>query len=141
MAREESLRSISLKADSSIAVYTGVSGQPGSPVDNAGFQYRFVKVTGTNTAGLCTAAANEVPIGVLQSKPQYLNNGATVGIHGVSKVRGGGVVAAGNAIKIDSVGRGVAATLPADAALVVGIALDACAAADDLFTVLLTTKA
>ena len=58
MAYDEAIRSISLDADSSIAVYTGVPGLPGSADPNGGKQYRFVKVTGAGTVGLATAAAN-----------------------------------------------------------------------------------
>lgn len=81
---EESLRSISLVADSSIGVYTGVPGIPGSAVPNSGKQYRFVKVTGSDQAGLVAGAA--AAIGVLQNKPQKVGAAATVGIRGVSNV-------------------------------------------------------
>jgi hypothetical protein len=83
MSYEESLRSISLVADSSIGVYTGVPGQPGSAVPNAGKQYRFLKVTGSDQAGLAGAGA---VIGVLQNKPQKVGAAATVAIRGVSNV-------------------------------------------------------
>ena len=123
MAFEEAIRSISLQADASLAVWTSVPGQPGSAAPNGGKQYRFVKVTGEATAGLADTTANEVVVGVLQNKPQVTNQAATVAIRGVSKVIAGGTVAAGAAVKVDSQGRAVAATLPADAALKVGIAL------------------
>ena len=110
MAFEEAIRSISLQADASLAVWTSVPGQPGSAAPNGGKQYRFVKVT------------DEVVVGVLQNKPQVTGQAATVAIRGVSKVIAGGTVAAGDAVKVDSEGRGVAATLPADASLVVGVA-------------------
>src|SRR3954469_6864356 len=84
MAYEESLRSITLNADSSLAVYTGVPGQPGSADPNGGKQYHFVKVTGVHQVGL--AAATGAVHGVLQNKPQNTGNAATVGIRGVSKV-------------------------------------------------------
>lgn len=83
MSYEESLRSISLVADSSIGVYTGVPGQPGSAVPNAGKQYRFLKVTGSDQAGLAGAGP---AIGVLQNKPQKVGAAATVAIRGVSNV-------------------------------------------------------
>ena len=72
----------------------------------------------------------------MQNKPQYADSAATVGIRGVSKVEAGGTVVAGNAIKVDADGQGVAATLPADAALVVGVALSG-AAVGQLFTCLI----
>jgi len=136
MAYEDSLRSVTLNADSTLAVYTGVPGLPGSADPNGGKQYNFVKVTGARQCGLATAAANEIPVGVLQNKPQYTGQAATVGLRGISKVEAGGNVSAGNAIKIKATGQGVAATLPADVALVVGIALSS-AADGQIFTCLL----
>ena len=121
MAFEEGLRSISLNADSTLAVYTSVPGQPGSADPNGGKQYRFVKVTGASQVGLADATANEVVVGVLQNKPQYTGQSATVAIRGVSKVQAGGNVNAGQAVKVKNTGEAVAATLPADAALVVGV--------------------
>jgi hypothetical protein len=140
MAYEEAIRSITLKANSTVAAFTGVPGQPGSADPNGGKQYYFVKATSTaGTCGLADATANELVLGVLQNKPQYDTQAATVAIRGVSKVVAGtGGVAAGDAIKVDGTidGTGVTATLPADAALVVGIALGA-ASAGALFPCLL----
>jgi len=140
MAFEEAIRSISLKANASLAVYTGVPGQPGSADPNGGNQYKFVKATATDsTVGLADATANELILGVVQNKPQYENMAATVAIRGVSKVVAGtGGVSAGDAIKVDGVidGTGITATLPTDAALVVGVAL-ADAGAGELFPCLL----
>jgi len=84
MSYEESLRSVSLVADSSIGVYTGVPGLPGSAVPNSGKQYRFLKVTGSDQVGLAAAAG--LAIGVLQNKPQKVGAAATVGIRGISNV-------------------------------------------------------
>lgn len=123
MAFEEAIRSVSLNADSTLAVYTGVPGQPGSATPNSGKQYRFVKVTGASQVGVADATANEVVVGVLQNKPQYTGQAATVAIRGVSRVQAGGTVNAGSAVKVKNTGEAVAATLPADAALVVGVAL------------------
>jgi hypothetical protein len=140
MAYDESLRSITLDADSSVVSATGVAGQPGAPADHGGKQYCFVKVTGARTVGLATAAANEVVIGVLQNKPQALGHACTVAISGVSLVRAGGSYSAGAALKLDANGRVVAATLPADAALVVGVAISASTGADQIQTALLRVK-
>lgn len=123
MAFEEGLRSISLNADDTLAVYTSVPGQPGSADPNGGKQYHFVKVTGTTQVGLADATANDIVVGVLQNKPQYEGQSATVAIRGVSKVQAGGNVNAGQAVKVKNTGEAVAATLPTDAALVVGVAL------------------
>lgn len=140
MAYEETLRTITLDADASLAVYTGVPGQPGSLDPNQGFAYRFVKVTGAHLAGLADTTANEVVIGVLQSKPQVTNMAATIAIAGVSFVTAGtGGVAAGDRIKVDSVGKGVTATPATDDAKNVGVALGS-AAAGALFPCLLRLR-
>lgn len=106
MSYEESLKSISLDADASIGIYTGVPGMPGSAVPNSGMQYRFVKLTGSHTVGLCTAAT-DVVVGILQNKPQKPGAAATVGIYGVSNVIAGAAVTAGTFVAPDSVGRAV----------------------------------
>ena len=137
MAYEEILKSITLDADSSLAVWTSVPGQPGSADPNGGKQYYFVKVTGSNTCGLADGDANEIVVGVLQNKPQVTGAAATVAISGVSLVTAGGNVNAAAAVKNDGTGKAVAATLPADAALVLGIALKS-GASGELIPVLLT---
>jgi Uncharacterized conserved protein (DUF2190) len=96
MAYEESLRSITLNADSSIGIYTGVPGQPGSPDPHGGKQYHFVKVTGVHQCGL--AAATGDVVGVLQNKPQGTGQAATVAIAGVSKVVSDVAITAGDPI-------------------------------------------
>jgi hypothetical protein len=134
---DESIRSITLDADSSLAVYTGVPGLPGSASPNKGKQYCFVKVTGAHQCGLADGDANEITIGVLQNKPQVTGAACTVALRGVSLVEAGGNITAGQAIKVQTTtGNGVAATLPADAALVVGVAVGG-AASGQLVPVLL----
>jgi len=132
VAYEESLRSITLTSDATLAVRTGVSNAPGSPVDNAGNQYRFVTVKGEHLAG--RADDNDVVVGVLQNKPQVPNEAATVGIRGVSKVRVSGAVAAGTGVVSGADGRGAAAGA-GNAGL--GIALTSATEADELISVLL----
>ena len=109
MAYNENISTISLKADSSIAVYTGVPGLPGSADPNGGFQYRFVKVTGADTVGLADGSGNEIPVGVLQNKPQVVNAAATVAFAGVTLVELGDSVNAGDGVQNDSDGKGVSA--------------------------------
>lgn len=133
MAFEENLYSISLAADDSIAVYTGVPGQPGSPQPNSGFQYRFVKVTGKSQVGLCKAAADRA-IGVLQNKPQVTGQAAQVGIWGVTLMQAGGAIAAGDMITSDATGQAVKAS---DAATSRGTAITSAANAGELVSVLL----
>ena len=131
MAYEESLRSITLNADSSLAVYTGPPGTPGAPNPHGGKQYHFVKVTGVHQVGI--ADADDVVIGVLQNKPQNAGNAATVGIRGVSKVVCDVAITAGANIKCSADGQ--AAT--AGAGPTVGVALTTTANAGELVSVLL----
>lgn len=131
MAYEESLRSITLTSDNTLAVRTGVSNAPGSPVDNAGNQYRFVTLKGEHLVG--RAAAADVALGVLQNKPQVPSEAATVGIRGVSKVRVAGPIVAGRGVAVSADGRGTDAA-PAGAP---GIALSSATEADELISVLL----
>jgi hypothetical protein len=135
MAYEESLKSISLNADSSLAVYTGVPGTPGSAEPNYGKQYTFVKVTGAHQVGLSTANTDNV-VGVLQNKPQVEGQAATIGIFGVSNMIAGAAVAAGDKISSDATGRAV--TTPGTGTpVVLGVALSASAGANQLISVLL----
>lgn len=131
MAYEESLRSISLDADASIGIYTGVPGLPGSASPNKGKQYTFVKVTGKHTVGLATAPTDAV-VGILQNKPQQPGQAATVAISGVSNITAGAAVNAGDKLSTDAEGRAVGAGTNA----VLGIAL-AGAGVDELLPVLL----
>lgn len=133
MAYEESLRSITLNADATVAVYTGVPSQPGSPNPHGGKQYHFVKVTGVHQVGLAGAADTTV-VGVLQNKPQVTGQAATVGIRGVSKVVSDVAVTAGTAIKVSADGQAAIA----GAGPTVGIALTTTANAGELVSVLLT---
>lgn len=137
MAYEETLRSVSLDADSSLAGYTGVSGTPGATSPNWGKQFRFVKLVGAHQVGLCTAASNEIAVGVMQNKPQVVGQAATVAVAGISMVQSGAAVTAGVPVKVDSTGRAIAATPGTDAALYVGVAVGSAAAADQLIPVLL----
>lgn len=132
MSFDESLRSITLEADSSVGVYTGPPGAVGSASPNGGKQYRFVKVTGALTVGLSTAAA-DVTVGVLQNKPQQAGGAATVAIRGVSNVVAGEALAAGDGVVPDDEGRAVKVGVGETA---VGIALKA-GAEDTLCPVLL----
>lgn len=132
MAYEESLRSITLNADSSLAVWTGVPGQPGSASPNGGKQYHFVTVTGAHQVGLSDDSSGA--IGVLQNKPQNEGNAATVAIRGVSKVVSDVAITAGDAIKVSADGQAAkTGTGPT-----VGIALSTTANAGELVSVLLT---
>lgn len=107
MSYEETLRSISLDADSSLGIYTGVPGQPGSAVPNTGMQYRGIKLTGAHQVGLATAAS-DIIVGIIQNKPQRAGEPATVGISGVTNVMSGAAFAAGVEIVVDGTSRFIA---------------------------------
>ena len=106
MAYDESLRSITLDADASLGIYTGISGMPGSAVPNAGMMYRFTKITGSHQAGLCTAAADKV-VGIMQNKPQKPGMAATIGFHGISNCIASAAIAAGALVAPTADGRAV----------------------------------
>lgn len=131
MAYEESLVKITMDADASLGVFTGVAGLPGGPVNPGGLQYRFVKPVGEHSVGLSTLATDSA-IGVLQNKPQGVGHAATVAIHGVSMVEAGAAVAAGATVAGDTSGRAVA-----NAANIRGVAIHSAAAAGELIPVLL----
>lgn len=133
MSYDEGLRTITLNADASLAVYTGVPSIPGSPTLNYGKQYTFVKVTGTRQCGL-TTAKTDLSVGVLQNKPQVTGQAATVGIRGVSNVMAGAAITAGATVTTDATGRAVAST---GTDVVYGIALAAATGANELVPVLL----
>lgn len=137
MSYEESLRSVSLNADSSLAVYTGVPNTPGAATPNYGFQYRFVKITGAHQVGLATTKATDISVGVMQNKPQVTGQAATVAIRGISNLMAGAAIAAGAAVTCDSTGRAITGTPGTDKCY--GIALAAATAANTLVPVLLST--
>lgn len=140
MAFEEALKSITLEADSTIGIYTGVPGMPGSLSPNSAKQFRYVKVTASKTVGLAVTTAHETPIGVLQNKPQNVGDAATVAISGVSIVEAGGTIAAGAGVKVDSTGRPVTWVGGTDAdSLKVGVAILG-GAVGQLISVLLLIK-
>lgn len=135
MAYDESLRSISLNADASLAVYTGVPGTIGAPNPGYGLQYRFVKVTGAHQVGL-SVANTDPTVGVMQNKPQVVGQAATVAISGVSRVMAGAAITAGSKVESDANGRAV--TLTTGTAK--GIALASASGANEMIPVLLLTS-
>lgn len=106
MAYEENLRNITFRVDSSLGIFTGPPGVAGSAVPNTGMQYRFCKIVGEETVGLCTAAT-DVVAGILQNKPQVPGAAGTVGYQGVSMVMSGGIINAGDLVAPNGTGRAV----------------------------------
>lgn len=131
MAYEETLRRVSLDADSSIGFYTGPPGMPGSTSPNYGKQFTFVKVVSAHTAGAVTAATDPI-VGVLQNKPQQVGDTASVATHGISMVMSGAAISAVGTVTVDTSGRAITGSTN-----VVGMALDVCAGANQLVPVLL----
>ena len=110
---EETLVSITLDAHEDLAVdtrppYIGNTAPTGGSAA-AGFQYRFVQVTDDHQCNLYDGTdVGQVPVGVLQSKPQVEDMAATVGIAGISLVEvGDSTVEAGNVVEADATGRAV----------------------------------
>jgi hypothetical protein len=132
---DESLRTITLNADATLAVLTGAPGLPGSAngVNVAGNQYRAVVVTGARQAGLSNANNGKV-VGVCQSKPQYTGNASTIGFSGVSRVMTSTNVTAGQAVYCDANGKGSNSNATG---VLLGIALDTSTTAGSLVPVLL----
>jgi len=136
MAYEESLGSITLDADASIGIYTGVPGLPGSAAspNHGGKQYHIVKVTGKHAAGLATASTDS-PVGVLQNKPQMVGAAATVAFTGISLVAAGAPVTAGAQVMAGTDGRAI--TLTGAGSIALGVAIEAATAAGQLIPVLI----
>lgn len=131
MSYQETLVNVTLDADATVGIYTGVAGIPGSATNNGGLQYRFVKMTGEHQVGL-VAGATDAVVGVLQNKPQGVGHAATVALMGISHVESAGAITAGASVASDSVGRA-----SASASNVVGIAIHSATAAGQLVPVLL----
>lgn len=128
MAYEEAIRSITLNADDSLAVWTGVPGAKGSPSPHYANQYRFVTLTDARSCGLATEADDPLIIGVLQSKPQIDTQEATVAIRGISIVHTGEALAPRDLITCDGEGRAVKATAGQRA---LGVVIDSNATGED----------
>lgn len=67
-------------------------------------QYHLVKMSGDNTVTVC-AAVTDVPIGVLQNKPES-GEAATVCTIGVTKIKADEALAAGEVVGSSSDGQG-----------------------------------
>ena len=71
-------------------------------------QHLFMKLSAADTANV--AGAGEAIIGILQNKPAVAGRACEIRRLGVSKITAGGTIAAGDKLKSDSAGRGVAAS-------------------------------
>lgn len=106
MAYEEGLRCITVPANA----------------DLSSSQYSFVKLTNASGKGRAALTGNgESALGVLQNKPSAAGDASTVGVRGVSKLKLGGAVTAGDPVSSDASGLGVSA---ATGDIVLGEALE-----------------
>lgn len=112
-----------------------IPGNITASADLSGQQLRFAKVSGQNTVTV-TAASTDAVVGVLQNKPT-LGQEAAVMCLGISKVYAGAAVAAGAEVMSDATGRAITASAAAGANRVIGVALEAAAAAGEVISVLL----
>ena len=103
--------------------------------DLSASQYCFTSID--SNGQLAVTGAGAQADGVLQDKPAAAARAGLLGIAGVSKVRAGGVVAAGDLITSDSTGRGVTATTGDN---INGVAGEASTAANQVIKVLLKTQ-
>jgi hypothetical protein len=96
-------------------------------------QYKYVKLSTTDTVILC-AAATDVPIGILQNAPTS-GQGATIMVTGISKVNSDAALSIGNVIGTSGDGQADAKTVGSDTTeYVVGVVLEASGAAGEYAT-------
>jgi len=99
-------------------------------------QYYPVYLSADQTVSLCTTSHVDA-IGVLQNEPKS-GEAAVVRVLGTTKVIGGEVIAAGKRVFVDTDAMVMEENAAAQAeARLIGIALEACDAEDDIFEILL----
>lgn len=96
-------------------------------------QYHFVRLSAAQKCNQASEAANSATVGVLQNKPK-VDEFATVGFFGKSKIVAGGAVTAGDILTTNSSGRAAVVTSGQMAA---GRSLDTAGADGDIITALL----
>lgn len=100
-------------------------------------QHKFVKLD-TSGQAAAIAAATDIPVGVLQNKPDAAGKAAEVMIFGVSKVQGDADLAKGNQVGTSADGQAVALTAGTDTTkYIVGQVIEDNSAAGGLATVLI----
>ena len=101
--------------------------------DLSSAQYKYVKLSTTDTVILC-AAATDVPIGILQNAPAS-GAEATIMVTGISKVSSDAALSIGNQIGTSADGQADAKTAGSDTTeYVVGVVLEASSGAGALAT-------
>jgi hypothetical protein len=96
-------------------------------------QYYAVKMSTTETIILASDASDTAFLGVLQDKPDAAGKGCGVALGGITKAVGGAVIAAGVRVRVGTGGKFVTWSSGASA----GIALNACGADGELFSLLI----
>lgn len=106
-----------------------------SAADYSATPYRLVYISAADTVTTCKDADGTGfrPVGILTDQVGAASGDAvSVQMAGIAKVEAGAVVAAGDLIVCDSVGRGITSTAAGD--FVVGIALEAASGAGVIFS-------
>lgn len=99
-------------------------------------QYRGVKMSGSRTVGLVTGPT-DVPIGVLQNKPNIAEAADIALLGEVIVAAGTATVVAGDELMFDATGRVILAAAAAGANFVVGRAMEASTAIGALISMLM----
>lgn len=111
-----------------------VIGSIGAAADLSASQFCFVKVTAAYTVNI-TTAATDFAIGVLQNKPNAAGQPAQIARDGISKIKAGAAVAAGDRLTSDATGRGITTVTAGNRYH--AIALEAAGAANQLISAVL----
>lgn len=135
MPYTENDRSRTYIAGSTVAVYVGNPGMPGSTEPNIGTQYRFVALDKANVdvVELATGAEGEIVAGVTQSKAQHPKTPVTVTYEGRVPVVAGAPLAYGDPVTVNADGRAIAGTVGVDP--IVGTCVQPASAAGVLATI------
>jgi hypothetical protein len=104
--------------------------------DLSSYQHHFVKITGANTVGLCTATT-DIPVGVLQNAPTS-GGAAEIMVSGITKLSSNAGITAGALLGTSTDGQAVTADPDGAAeAYYVGQALDTSTGAGGLISALI----
>jgi hypothetical protein len=106
--------------------------------DLTGFQYRAVRVRGSNGVDIASLNAVHHCIGILQNEPDAVGRSARVRVFGETKAVSGAAVTAGVPVSHNASGYVIAAT---SGLLVIGQALEAAVNAQDVFRILVSRGA
>jgi len=104
-------------------------------------QFKFVKLDNTGKM-VAMAADTDIPIGILQDKPNAAGKVGTVMVDGISKLSSNAALTAGNLVGSSADGQGAAYASGSDTTkYIVGHVLKGSGAADGMATVLFDCRA